>query len=80
MTVITVHRLVDDTAQIQPGGVVHDLGRTYSDADLAEVLYRAGLEDAEDLIADPVAVVSEGEGTHVWGSEQPLPPDARPGR
>lgn len=84
MTVITVHRLVDDarrvTVQVQPGGVVHDLGRTYSDTDLAEALRRAGLQDAEDLIADPGAVVWEGEGPHVWGSEQPRSPDVRPGR
>ncbi|MEU8892571.1 hypothetical protein [Streptomyces sp. NPDC048442] len=83
MTVITVHRLVEDarkvTVQAGPGGAAHDLGRVYNDADLVEALRRAGLEDAEDLLADAGAVRWEGEGPHVWGSEQPRPPGGRPG-
>ncbi|MCX5205760.1 hypothetical protein OG897_30450 [Streptomyces sp. NBC_00237] len=84
MTVITVHRPVEDTRrvtlQVQPGGPVHDLGRVYHDADLAEVLRRAGLQDAEDLIDVPGTAIWEGEGPYVWGSGQPRPPTARPGR
>lgn len=76
MSVITVHRLVDDARRVtvQQGGVTADLGRVYNDADLVEALRRAGLEDASDVLADPEAVRWEGEGPHVWGSGQPRPP------
>ncbi|MFJ6700028.1 hypothetical protein ACIQM4_28820 [Streptomyces sp. NPDC091272] len=76
MSVITVHRLVDDARRVtvQHAGGAADLGRVYNDADLAEALRRAGMEKAEDVLADPEAVRWEGEGPHVWGSGQPRPP------
>lgn len=81
MNVITVHRLADDARRVtvrQPGGEV-DLGRVYNDDDLAETLRRAGLDDVEEVLADPAAVRWEGEGPHVWGSERPRPPGGHPG-
>lgn len=82
MHLITVHKLVDDARRVtvQRGSIVADLGKVYSDADLLEALRRAGLENPQDVLDDPDLVRWEGQGPHIWGSEQPRPPTVRPGR
>ncbi|MET7311819.1 hypothetical protein ACWD7C_42450 [Streptomyces sp. NPDC005134] len=66
---VTVHQLSADGGRrvsVRSGGEIHILGIAYSDLDVVEFLRRAGLNEGQQLLDDPVWVRWNGGRPHEW--------------